>query len=238
MTSLGARDWARTDFYAVLGLDERATAAEIDAAYKRLAKALHPDTHPDDADAPTRFAAVARAREILSDPWTRQAYDASRAEARRPEPGTAPVWHNLAPPAPPKARRPMPPRLRIAIGAVLLVGAVAMGIWTLAVMSGSSGANGTVATTGVVRAAGDERRVTFRTRQGSVVSPLVPERVTAAPGDRITVRYRPADPTRIVVRDSNILVLITLGIAAIKLAVGGVLVLAYPRLRARFPGTA
>jgi len=238
VTSLGARDWTRTDFYAVLGLDERATAAEIDAAYKRLAKELHPDTHPDDPNAADRFSAVARAREILGDPWTRQAYDASRAEVRRPEPGTAPVWHNLAPPAPPKARRPMPPRLRIAIGAVLLVAALAMGIWTVVVMAGSGGPDGTVATTGLVRSTGDERRVIFRTRQGSVVTALVPDRVTAAPGERITVRYRPADPTRIVVRDSNVLVLITLGIAAIKLAVGGVLVLAYPRLRARFPGSA
>lgn len=238
MTSLGARDWTRTDFYAVLGLDERATAAEIDAAYKRLAKELHPDTHPDDPDAATRFAAIARAREILGDPWTRQAYDASRAEVRRPEPGTAPVWHNLAPPAPVRARKPMPPRLRIAIGIVLLVGSLAMGTWTLVAMFGSAGTDRTATATGVVRASGDQRRVTFRTRQGSVVTARVPDRVTAAPGDSITVHYRPGDPARIVVRDSNILVLITLGIAAIKLAVGGVLVLAYPRLRARFPGSA
>ena len=238
MTSLSARDWARTDFYAVLGLDERATAAEIDAAYKRLAKELHPDTRPDDPDAPARFAAVARAREILGDPWTRQAYDASRAEIRRPEPGTASVWHNLAPPPPARERRPMPPRLRITIGVALLVAALAMGAWTLVAMVGSGGTDRSVATTGVVRADGDRRLVTFRTRQGSVVTAVVPARVTAAPGSRITVHYLPADPTRIIVRDSNILVLITLGIAAIKLAVGGVLVLAYPRLRARFPGSA
>ena len=238
MTSLSARDWTRTDFYAVLGLDERATSEEIDAAYKRLAKELHPDTRPDDPDAATRFAAVARAREILSDPWTRQAYDASRAEIQRPQPGTAPVWHNLAPPPPVRDRRPMPTRLRIAIGVVLLVGALAMGTWTLVAMLGSGGTDRAVAVTGLVRADGDRRRVTFRTRQGSVVTAVVPDRVTAAPGSRITVHYRPEDPTRIIVRDSNILVLITLGIASIKLAVGGVLVLAYPRLRARFPGSA
>ena len=69
MTSLGARDWTRTDFYAVLGLDERASAAEIDAAYKRLAKELHPDTHPDDPDAATRFAAIARARVLVRSPY-------------------------------------------------------------------------------------------------------------------------------------------------------------------------
>jgi hypothetical protein len=238
VTSLGARDWTRTDFYAVLGLDERATAAEIDAAYKRLAKELHPDTRPEDPDAATRFAAIARAREILADPWTRQAYDASRAEVRRPDPGAAPVWQNLAPPPPPKPSRPVPPRVRMTIGVVLLLGALAMAVWTVVAIRGAGGSESTVATTGVVAADGGDRTVTFRTRQGSVVTTRLPDRLTAAPGARITVRYRPDDPTAIDVRDSNLLVLITLGVASLKLAVGGVLVLAYPRLRARFPGSA
>ena len=64
MTSVGARDWARTDFYAVLGLAPSASAAEVEAAYKRLAKELHPDRNPDLPDASDRFAAVVRAREI------------------------------------------------------------------------------------------------------------------------------------------------------------------------------
>ena len=238
MTSLGSRDWARTDFYAVLGLDERATRAEIDAAYKRLAKELHPDARPDDPTAADRFAAVARAREILGDPWTRQAYDASRAELQRPDPGTGEVWHNLAPPPPVRPGRALPARVRIAIGVVLLVAGSAMTAWTLVATLGSGGTDRAVATTGVVRTAGDERRITFRTREGRVLSPLLPDRVTASPGDRIRVHYLPEDPTRIIVRDSNILVVITLGVASLKLLVGGVLVLAYPRLRARFPGSA
>lgn len=238
MTSLGSRDWARTDFYAVLGLDERATRAEIDAAYKRLAKELHPDARPDDPTAADRFAAVARAREILGDPWTRQAYDAGRAELRRPEPGSGEVWHNLAPPPPARPGRSLPPRIRIALGVLLLLAGLAMTAWTLEATLGSGGTDRSVATTGVVRTAGDERRVTFRTREGSVVSPRLPERVTASPGDRITVHYLPEDPTRIIVRDSNVLVVITLGVAALKLLAGGVLVMAYPRLRARFPGSA
>jgi hypothetical protein len=237
VTSLGARDWSRTDFYAVLGLDERAEPAEIDAAYRRLAKELHPDAAPDDPDAGARFAAVARAREILSDPWTRRAYDASRAEARRPDPVADRSWQNLAPPPPRKPARPMPPRLRIAVGTALLIGALAMGVWTV-VASVGTGEAGTVVTTGLVRVAGEGRTVTFTTGRGSVVTAALPNRITAAPGDRITIRYRPSAPRRIVVRDSNLLVVITLGVAALKLAVGGVLVLAYPALKARFPGRA
>ena len=72
MTSVGARDWARTDFYAVLGLAPSASAAEVEAAYRRLAKELHPDRNPDLPDASDRFAAVVRAREILGEEGLRR----------------------------------------------------------------------------------------------------------------------------------------------------------------------
>ncbi|MCB6180258.1 DnaJ domain-containing protein, partial [Rhodobacter sp. Har01] len=35
--------------YAALGLSSTATAAEIKQAYRKLARAHHPDLHPDDA---------------------------------------------------------------------------------------------------------------------------------------------------------------------------------------------
>ena len=49
----------------VLGIEGDPTFDEIKAAYRRLAKANHPDAAPDDADAAIRFQAVQAAYEVL-----------------------------------------------------------------------------------------------------------------------------------------------------------------------------
>lgn len=49
----------------VLGVDERASAAEVTRAYRALARRLHPDTGGAGAD-PERFAEVAAAYAVLS----------------------------------------------------------------------------------------------------------------------------------------------------------------------------
>ena len=49
----------------VLEVDVDATFDEIKSAYRRLAKANHPDTAKDDADAALRFQAVQAAYEVL-----------------------------------------------------------------------------------------------------------------------------------------------------------------------------
>src|SRR5919204_4602667 len=66
-----------SDPYAALGLAPGASAAEIRAAFRRLAREYHPDVNPDPA-APARFRAVVAAYELLSDPARRAAYDAGR----------------------------------------------------------------------------------------------------------------------------------------------------------------
>jgi len=63
------------DYYQVLGVDRRATSAEITAAYRRLALRYHPDKNPGDGDAATRFKEAARAFEVLSDGELRDRYD-------------------------------------------------------------------------------------------------------------------------------------------------------------------
>ena len=45
------RDWPGIDYYAELGLAADATRPAIDEAYRRRAKALHPDRNPDAAAA-------------------------------------------------------------------------------------------------------------------------------------------------------------------------------------------
>jgi molecular chaperone DnaJ len=66
---------ARKDPYAVLGVDKKATAAEIKKAYRKLARAHHPDRNPDDAKAEARFKQVSEANDLLSDPEKRAAFD-------------------------------------------------------------------------------------------------------------------------------------------------------------------
>lgn len=235
MTSVGARDWARTDFYAVLGLDPTASAAEVDLAYRRLAKELHPDRNPDLVGAADRFAAVVRAKEILGDPSTRRAYDASRVEAGRTAGTTAPVGDRLATPPSRPSRPPMARGPRLGIAAALLALGLAMAVWaTVGHLRAGAAERGTLTARGAIAEVDGSRRVVFRTAAGERRSAPLSERVAGAPGKPITVRYRPADPAGAVVVQSRLLADLTIGIAAAKLLVGGAVVLAYPSLRARF----
>jgi molecular chaperone DnaJ len=71
-------DWATKDFYQVLGVSKDASEAEIKKAYRKLARANHPDSNPDDAKAEERFKAISEAHSVLSDPDKRKAYDEER----------------------------------------------------------------------------------------------------------------------------------------------------------------
>jgi molecular chaperone DnaJ len=66
------------DLYEVLGVSPSATTAELRRAYRRLALQHHPDrAGPHSAP---RFAQIAEAYRMLSDPTARTAYDAYRFE--------------------------------------------------------------------------------------------------------------------------------------------------------------
>src|SRR3954452_23004420 len=68
-------DWAQKDFYAELGVKKDATSAEIKKAYRRLARANHPDSNPNDSAKHEKFKAVAEAYDVLGDEEKRKKYD-------------------------------------------------------------------------------------------------------------------------------------------------------------------
>ncbi|HEV7887234.1 MAG TPA: DnaJ C-terminal domain-containing protein [Acidimicrobiales bacterium] len=82
----------RRDFYEVLGVGRRATADEIQRAYRKIARENHPDVNKDPA-AEDRFKEAAEAYDVLSDPNTRSRYDAFGPDFRQvPEDMDPETW--------------------------------------------------------------------------------------------------------------------------------------------------
>jgi|HubBroStandDraft_1064217.scaffolds.fasta_scaffold51402_2 DnaJ-class molecular chaperone len=69
------------DPYAILGVARNASAADIKAAYRRLAKRLHPDISPGNDAHEQRFKEVASAYDLLSDPQKRARFDRGEIDA-------------------------------------------------------------------------------------------------------------------------------------------------------------
>ena len=72
-------DWANKDFYQVLGVAKDADQATIKKAYRKLARANHPDSKPGDKAAEDRFKQVAEAYDVIGDTAKRKEYDDMRA---------------------------------------------------------------------------------------------------------------------------------------------------------------
>ena len=63
------------DYYAILGVPRNAAQADIQKAYRKLARKYHPDLNPDDKSATKKFQQVQRAFDVLNDPAKRELYD-------------------------------------------------------------------------------------------------------------------------------------------------------------------
>jgi molecular chaperone DnaJ len=88
-------DWASKDFYKVLGVSKDASPEDIKKAYRKLARANHPDSKPGDAAAEERFKSISEAYSVLSDTDRRKEYDEQRTlfgsgGFRVPPPGQGP----------------------------------------------------------------------------------------------------------------------------------------------------
>jgi molecular chaperone DnaJ len=66
---------AKQDYYELLGVPRKASAKDIRAAFRKLARKYHPDLNPGDKSAEEKFKQLQEAYDILSDSKKRQMYD-------------------------------------------------------------------------------------------------------------------------------------------------------------------
>jgi DnaJ-class molecular chaperone len=69
------------DPYDILGVAPTASPDDIQKAYRRLAKKLHPDLNPGNKAAEESFKEVATAYDLLSDPEKRRRFDSGEVDA-------------------------------------------------------------------------------------------------------------------------------------------------------------
>jgi len=63
------------DYYKTLGVPRNASQAEIQKAYRQLARKYHPDMNPNDKTAKKKFQQVQAAFDVLNNPEKREMYD-------------------------------------------------------------------------------------------------------------------------------------------------------------------
>jgi DnaJ-related protein SCJ1 len=69
------------DLYKILGLQRNASQNDIKRKYRELTRKYHPDKNQGNKEASSKFAEVAEAYEILSDPNKRRKYDRGGMDA-------------------------------------------------------------------------------------------------------------------------------------------------------------
>src|SRR5258707_13438569 len=63
------------DYYKVLGVDRKASDAEIKSAFRKLARKYHPDVNPNNKDAELKFKELNEAYQVIGDADKRKKYD-------------------------------------------------------------------------------------------------------------------------------------------------------------------
>ena len=84
------------DPYVILGVDRKAAQDDIQKAYRRLAKKLHPDLNPGNKKAEEQFKGVARAYDVLGDTVKRKRFDAGEIDGQGSERPKPPHYRDYA----------------------------------------------------------------------------------------------------------------------------------------------
>jgi hypothetical protein len=235
----------RDDLYRDLGVDRGATAEQLNAAFRARAKLLHPDSELGSRASGEEFKRLSRAYAVLRDPERRAAYDAELAFVDKPSTDARPTRHptstggTAAAPAPPRRWQLSIRGARWAVGAgvaLVIIGLLAA-MWVMSLQRHDAAlrADGVSATATVV-SVGGERRLEFTTRAGDVVRAMESTKSgTEAPavGSEVAIRYDRTDPTQVVVDASHTARDITLWIVAVKLVLGGALLVFFGARRLR-----
>lgn len=85
------------DYYKTLGVPKNASQADIQKAYRELARKYHPDMNPDDKTAKKKFQQLQTAFDVLNNPEKREMYDRYGSSfetmgAGGPQPGQQWSW--------------------------------------------------------------------------------------------------------------------------------------------------
>lgn len=96
-----AAQQSQKDFFAILGLDEKAGPEELRRVYLSMAVKYHPDRNPDDPKAEERFKDISQAYAVLSDPASRARYERLRPRRKAESSSTS---TGKAKPEPPKTK--------------------------------------------------------------------------------------------------------------------------------------
>ena len=226
------------DLYAELGVDEQASREQIVAAFRARAKDLHPDMNPGDAEAAEQFKSLGRAYQVLADADARARYDAGRLVASAGIPGVPSRVGPVAVMARLQLTRKAARWLVIG-GIVMVVLGIASAAWVVSLQHQDADLRTRgVAATAVVVDAGGQRLLEFTTRDGTLVRTQESQKtgeVAPLVGARVPIHYDRRDPTTIVTDQSHTGRDVTLWIVAVKLVVGGALLVWFGRRRLRRP---
>jgi DnaJ-class molecular chaperone len=80
------------DYYQILGVSRTASQAEIQKAYRKLARKFHPDMNPEDKTAKDKFKKIQEAYDVLNDPQKREMYDRYGSAYESVGGGAGPRW--------------------------------------------------------------------------------------------------------------------------------------------------
>ncbi len=103
------------DYYKTLGVPRNASEADIQKAYRELARKYHPDMNPDDKSAKKKFQQVQAAFDVLNNPEKREMYDRYGSSfetmgAGGPQGGPQWSWSPGGGPGPAGCRAASPPK--------------------------------------------------------------------------------------------------------------------------------